>query len=165
MVLNKQKDNFLLANMVKFIIYALQVDNLSIEKINDENKLPFFIDPSAGSGTFLIELMKIVTESVKKDQKNKLKQNNNVRNFFNDNFMPDDNENKWANEFIYGVENNFDLGTAIKVNMILNGDGNANIFSGDVRVTGCFLSIIMTNKMEFQFLKKMKKIRIIKTNL
>ncbi len=123
-------------NIVKFIIYALQVDNLSIEKINDENKLPFFIDPSAGSGTFLIELMKIVTESVKKDQKNKLKQNNNVRNFFNDNFMPDDNENKWANEFIYGVENNFDLGTAIKVNMILNGDGNANIFSGDGKGDG-----------------------------
>ena len=114
----------------------MQVDNLSIEKINDENKLPFFIDPSAGSGTFLIELMKIITESVKKDQKNKLKQNNNVRNFFNDNFMPDDNENKWANEFIYGVENNFDLGTAIKVNMILNGDGNANIFSGDGKGDG-----------------------------
>ena len=123
-------------NIVKFIIYALQVDNLSIEKINDENKLPYFIDPSAGSGTFLIELMKIVTQTVKNNQKNNLKQNNNIRNFYNDNFMPDDNENKWANQFIYGVENNFDLGTAIKVNMILNGDGNANIFSGDGKGDG-----------------------------
>jgi len=123
-------------NIVRFIIYALKVDDLSIEKINNENKLPYFIDPSAGSGTFLIELMKIVTETVKKNQKDKLKQNNNVKNFFNKNFMPDDNENKWANEFIYGIENNFDLGTAIKVNMILNGDGNANIFSGDGKGDG-----------------------------
>ncbi len=123
-------------NIVKFIIYALQVDNLSIEKINNENKLPYFIDPSAGSGTFLIELMKIVTKTVKIKQKDNLKQNNNIRNFYNDNFMPDDNENKWANQFIYGIENNFDLGTAIKVNMILNGDGNANIFSGDGKGDG-----------------------------
>ena len=65
--------------------------------------------------------------------------------------MPDDNENKWANEFIYGVENNFDLGTAIKVNMILNGDGNANIFSGDGKGDGLLPFNNYDKQNEFQF--------------
>ena len=45
--------------------------------------------------------------------------------------MPDHRENKWASNFIYGVEINFNLGTASKVNMILHGDGSTNIFVKD----------------------------------
>ena len=45
-------------------------------------------------------------------------------------FYPDNRENKWAREYIYGSELNFNLGTATKVNMILHGDGSTNIFVG-----------------------------------
>ena len=45
--------------------------------------------------------------------------------------MPDYAENKWAREYLYGSEINFDFGTASKVNMILHGDGSTNIFVKD----------------------------------
>ena len=34
-------------------------------------------------------------------------------------------------DYIYGIEHNFNLGTASKVNMILHGDGSTNIFVKD----------------------------------
>ena len=46
-------------------------------------------------------------------------------------FTPDYRENRWAREFVYGADINFDLGTAAKVNMILHGDGSTNIFVKD----------------------------------
>ena len=33
---------------------------------------------------------------------------------------------RWAKEFLFGVENNYDLGLAAKVNMVLHGDGSMN---------------------------------------
>jgi len=46
-------------------------------------------------------------------------------------FYPDHRENRWAKDYIYGAEINFNLGTATKVNMILHGDGSTNIFVKD----------------------------------
>ena len=34
--------------------------------------------------------------------------------------------NAWAREYIFGIENNYDLGLAAKVNMVLHGDGSMN---------------------------------------
>src|SRR5436190_14034707 len=34
--------------------------------------------------------------------------------------------NIWAREFLFGIENNYDLGLAAKVNMVLHGDGSMN---------------------------------------
>lgn len=115
-------------NVVKFLIYALQVDTLSIDLLKNQRELPKIIDPSSGSGTFLIEAMKIITKEVKYKQKNKIGTSRQVNERFDELFMPDSRENKWARDFIYGVEHNFDLGTSVKVNMILHGDGSSNIF-------------------------------------
>ena len=51
-------------------------------------------------------------------------------------FYPNHRENKWAREYIYGSELNFNLGTATKVNMILHGDGATNIFVGTQKGDG-----------------------------
>jgi type I restriction enzyme M protein len=117
--------------IVKFILYALQLDKLAIDKLNNDRELPLIIDPSAGSGTFLIEAMKLITKEVKYKQKHKVKSSRQITRRFEELFMPDHNENKWAREYLYGCEINFDLGTASKVNMILHGDGSANIFVQD----------------------------------
>lgn len=117
--------------IVKFLCYGLQIDTLSIEKLNQWGSLPFIIDPSVGSGTFLIEAMKIITKEVKYKQKNKVKSSFQVKGWFETLFLPDYKENKWAREYLYGTEINFDLGTASKVNMILHGDGASNIFVQD----------------------------------
>lgn len=118
-------------NIVNFLLYALQLDNLAIDKLNKDKELPLIIDPSAGSGTYLVEAMKLITKEVKYKQFNKLKKSTDVKWRFEALFMPDYAENKWAKEYLYGSEINFDLGTASKVNMILHGDGSTNIFVKD----------------------------------
>lgn len=107
-----------------------------IEKINGASpQLPYIIDPSCGSGTFLIDAMKIITQSVLYTNRNRLKKSKLVESYVQEFFQPSSQNknihNRWAREFIYGVEDNEDLAMATKVNMILHGDGNANIEKGD----------------------------------
>jgi len=114
----------------------LQIDKLAIERINKNNEAPYLIDPSAGSGSFLIEYMKFITNAVKYRFRNKIEDSKNTQAFLQKNFYPDELENMWAEKFIYGSEINPNLGTSIKVNMILHGDGSANIFVGSSKGDG-----------------------------
>lgn len=75
--------------------------------------------------------MRFITQNVKYRFKEKLAKNRDVKDKFDEWFMPDHRENKWAKDYIYGIEHNFNLGTASKVNMILHGDGSTNIFVKD----------------------------------
>ena len=118
-------------NIVRFILWGLQLDKLAINRVNNDLEIPYMIDPSAGSGTFLIEYMKFITDNLKRRFKDKLHETRDVEDKYNQWFMPDHRENKWAKDYIYGVEINFNLGTATKVNMILHGDGSTNIFVKD----------------------------------
>lgn len=118
-------------NIVRFILWGLKLDELVINKINNDCDLPYMIDPSAGSGTFLIEYMKFVTEVVKRRFKNSIRLTRDVEDKLQKWFYPDHRENRWAETYIYGIEHNFNLGTATKVNMILHGDGSSNIFVKD----------------------------------
>lgn len=118
-------------NIVKFLLWGLQLDKLAIDRVNNDLEIPYLIDPSAGSGTFLIEYMKFITENLKRRFHDKLHETRDVEDKFHQWFIPDHRENKWAKDYIYGIETNFDLGTATKVNMILHGDGSTNIFVKD----------------------------------
>ncbi|MBU2504039.1 MAG: N-6 DNA methylase [Nanoarchaeota archaeon] len=118
-------------NIVRFMLWGLQLDKLAIERVNRDLEIPYLIDPAAGSGTFLIEYMKFITNNLKRRFKNKLANKRDVEDKFHQWFLPDHRENKWAEKFIYGVEINFNLGTATKVNMILHGDGSTNVFVKD----------------------------------
>ncbi len=118
-------------HIVKFLIWGLQLDKLAIERVNNDFEIPYLIDPAAGSGTFLIEYMKFITKNLKYKFKDKLATKRAVEDKFNEWFMPNHRENKWAREYIYGIEMNFNLGTATKVNMILHGDGSTNVFVKD----------------------------------
>jgi len=118
-------------HIVKFLIWGLQLDKLAIKRVNNDLEIPYLIDPAAGSGTFLIEYMKFITKNLKYRFKNKLATKRAVEDKFNEWFIPNHRENKWAREYIYGIEMNFNLGTATKVNMILHGDGSTNVFVKD----------------------------------
>ncbi|KKP38376.1 MAG: type II restriction-modification enzyme [Candidatus Peregrinibacteria bacterium GW2011_GWF2_33_10] len=118
-------------NIVKFLLWGLQIDKLAIERVNKDLEIPYLIDPSAGSGTFLIEYMKFVTENLKRRFRDKIDDSRDMEEKFDKWFYPDHRENKWAEEYIWGTEINFNLGTATKVNMILHGDGSSNIFVKD----------------------------------
>lgn len=118
-------------NVVNFLLYALQLDNLALDRLNNDRELPLVIDPSAGSGTYMVEAMKLITKEVKYKQKDKIKSSRQIKQKVEDLFYPDHNENKWAKDYLYALEINSDLGTASKVNMILHGDGSTNIFIKD----------------------------------
>ena len=118
-------------NVVKFLLWGLQLDKLAIDRVNNDLEIPYLIDPSAGSGTFLIEYMKFITKNLKYRFKKDLDDTRDIDDNYHQWFMPDNKENKWAKDYIYGSEINFNLGTATKVNMILHGDGSTNIFVKD----------------------------------
>lgn len=125
-------------NIVRFMLYALQADKLAVQRIKDDKEIPYMIDPSAGSGTFLIEYMKFITENIKYRNQGSHGYNADIGTaravkdkIFSDWFYPDNREKRWAQTYIYGSEINFNLGTATKVNMILHGDGSTNIFVKD----------------------------------
>ena len=119
-------------NIVRFMLWSVQTDKLAIKKIKEYKEIPYMIDPSAGSGTFLIEYMKFITENMKYRFRNELGSARAVKDKIeSDWFYPDNRENKWAQTYIYASESNFNLGTATKVNMILHGDGSTNIFVKD----------------------------------
>jgi len=109
----------------------LQLDKLAIKRVNEDLEIPYLIDPSAGSGTFLIESMKFITENLKRRFKDDLDETRDIEDLFHQWFMPNHRENKWAKHYIYGIEINFNLGTSTKVNMILHGDGSTNVFVKD----------------------------------
>ena len=115
-------------NIVKFIIWWLQLDRLAIKRINSDWEIPYLIDPSAWSGTFLIEYMKFITKNIKDNPK--ITQNQKTLLKMKD-WFPDYKENHWAKDYIYWIELNPDLWKATKVNMILHGDGSTNIFVKD----------------------------------
>ena len=118
-------------NIVRFLLWGLQLDKLAVTRVNRDLEIPYLIDPSAGSGTFLIEYMKFITKNLKYRFKDKLDETRDIEDNYHQWFMPDHRENKWAKDYIYGSEINFNLGTATKVNMILHGDGSNNIFVKD----------------------------------
>ena len=118
---------FTTTNIVDFLIYAMKVDELAVERFEKNYTLPYIIDPSTGSGTFLIEAMKIITKEFSKHdfkltntKKAKLKK-----------LFPEDKPNDWAEEYIYGIDNSYSLTVSTKVNMILHGDGSSNTFKDD----------------------------------
>jgi len=120
--------------VVNFILYAMHLDTYAIDRLNNDRELPFIIDPSAGSATYLVEAMKVITKELKYKQREKLKANRQTKDLIEDLFGKDSEkhkDNKWAKEYIYGADINFDLGIASKVNMILHGDGSTNIFVKD----------------------------------
>ena len=88
-------------------------------------RLPYIIDPSAGSGTFLIESMKAVTKQLSSLTGTNLPRRQRE---FAQLWFGETSPNYWARDYIYGIEPNADLGLATKVNMILHGDGSTNIF-------------------------------------
>jgi type I restriction enzyme M protein len=118
-------------NVVRFMLWALQVDKLAIKRIRADKEIPYMIDPSAGSGTFLLEYMKFITQNIKNRFRSQLGNSRTIIDKLDTWFLPDNHEHKWAKDYIYANEINFNLGTAIKVNMILHGDGSTNIFVKD----------------------------------
>ncbi|MCR4423867.1 MAG: N-6 DNA methylase [candidate division WOR-3 bacterium] len=118
-------------NIVDFILYALKLDELTLDLINNETRLPYIIDPACGSGTFLIHAMKLIDRVKEEAERDgKIKRDYATQEFLDKNFQRL-RKNAWADEYIYGIEINSDLAMASKVNMVGHGDGSAHIEAAD----------------------------------
>lgn len=122
-------------NIVLFILSALDVDLLVKNKLKnpDEDiryRLPFIIDPSCGTGTFLVHYMHYVQKFIEKNQKKITSGDADVTDFI-EREMLDKNSYKWVKEYVYGIDNEPVLATACQINLILHGDGSTNIYNAD----------------------------------
>ena len=121
------------SNLAQFMIEAIDLEGLTVNtwvhSTHPDNRLPYVIDPACGSGTFLIHAMPIITDTVKKHEKEL------VCDFESQQFysarMSDAMPNYWAENFIYGFDPKFIMAITAKVNMVLHGDGSAHIFKYD----------------------------------
>ncbi len=122
-------------NIVLFILAVLEVENLVTEKLRnpDEDvryRLPFVIDPSCGTGTFLVHYMKYVQKYVVEKDKSISAGDDDVTDFIKSN-MSGSNPYKWVIDYVYGIDDEQVLATACQINMILHGDGSTNIYGTD----------------------------------
>jgi len=122
-------------NIVLFILSALEVDELVKNKLKnpDEDiryRLPFIIDPSCGTGTFLIHYMHYVQKFVENNKRKITSGDADVADFI-EREMLEKNAYKWVKEYVYGVDNEPVLATACQINLILHGDGSTNIYNTD----------------------------------
>ncbi len=117
--------------IVRFINGLISPDELTLKLLKNDTRprLPYVIDPSCGSGTFLIEIMKLITSRLTSTKQ--LHLNKAANEIYGSCFRHPTKPNIWAEDYLYGIEPRPDLGLASKVNMILHGDGNMNIFIED----------------------------------
>lgn len=122
-------------NIVLFILAVLDVENLVSEKLRspDEDsryRLPFVIDPSCGTGTFLLHYMKFVQKFVDENKSSIAMGDDDIADFI-DRQMSGNSAYKWVIDYVYGIDNEQVLATACQINMILHGDGSTNIYGTD----------------------------------
>ena len=122
-------------NIVQFILSVLEVDKLITEKLRnpDEDnryRLPFVIDPSCGTGTFLVHYMKYVQKFIEENGVSISAGDNDIADFINRQMLYT-NAYKWVIDYVYGIDNEQVLAAACQINMILHGDGSTNIYGTD----------------------------------
>ena len=119
-------------NLVRFALLMADVAGSARRSFLTERdaqgrpRLPYLIDPSAGSGSFLVEAMRQVTAALV-ESRDGARLTARQREFSQIHFG-NDTPTHWAREYIYGIDANPDLGLACKVSLILHGDGSTNVF-------------------------------------
>jgi type I restriction enzyme M protein len=121
------------ANLVYFMLEAIDLAGLTVETWKKAtypgNRLPYVIDPSCGSGSFLLRAMQIITSTIR-NQKEDLVTDLESEKYFSTR-MSDMIPNSWADTFIYGMDPKFVMAITARVNMVLHGDGSSHIFKQD----------------------------------
>jgi len=117
-------------NLVRMIIYGLELDNLTKDIVKNEKRLPYIIDPSIGSGTFLTESMQVITETVVSNAK-ELSVTESIKKLIKEEFDLEKMRHPWAKQYLYGIDLHPHLALTTKVNMIMHGDGHIHIFAED----------------------------------
>lgn len=121
------------ANLVWFILEAIDLGQLTQDKwraaTHPNDRLPYVIDPSCGSGTFLLRAMQMISSAIR-DNRFSLVQTQDDDRYFQSH-LSDNNPNEWAKDYLYGCDPKFVMAVTAKVNMVLHGDGSAHVYKWD----------------------------------
>lgn len=102
-------------NIVDFIIHALDLENLFASRKEKGNELPLILDPSCGSGTFLMRVMKAIEHFKCESAENGTERN----------------RSSFMGRNLFGMDFNEDLATATKVNLVMHRGEFASIEAND----------------------------------
>ena len=120
-------------NIARFMVEAVALRELTMSKwkkaSHPNQRLPYVMDPSCGSGTFLLHSMQAITETIR-GNKGKLVKTHEDRAYFNTH-LGDEAPNLWAKDYLYGFDHKFIMSLTAQVNMVLHGDGVTHIFKED----------------------------------
>ena len=121
------------ANLVWFMLEALDLTQLTQQvwghATHPNNRMPYVIDPSCGSGTFLLRAMQMMSSTIR-DNRAALVQTQDDETYFEAHFSHQ-TPNGWAKDFLYGCDPKFVMAITAQVNMVLHGDGSAHIYKWD----------------------------------
>lgn len=167
-------------NIVLFILSVLEVDVVVKNRLrspSEDNRyrLPFVIDPSCGTGTFLVHYMHYVQKYINENHKTISGGDEDVKDFL-DRHVLDKHAYKWVIDYVYGIDNEAIIATACQINLILHGDGSTNIYNAnglanfakyaENEVTGAvnILSSKITNPTQFYSKETLNKFDFIISN-
>lgn len=122
-------------NIVLFILAVLDVENMVCQKLRypDEDtryRLPFIIDPSCGTGTFLVYYMNYVQKYIDENLYDIANGDDDVLSFIKRETQGE-NKYKWVKDFVFGLDVEPIIASACQINQILHGDGSTNIYCAD----------------------------------
>jgi type I restriction enzyme M protein len=145
-------------NLACFMVAVLDIPGLArkyagTSSRHTNERFPYIIDPSCGSGTFLLATMRMVTSHLRA-QAAQLTRNADTREVVQ-RWLPEYAPNTWAAEFLYGIDKRQDLAMSTMVNMVLHQDGHTHIYRDD---TLSPLEEIATRHQEEKFRTKSIKL-------
>ena len=121
------------ANLVWFMLEAIDLKQLTKDTwrqaTHPNNRMPYVVDPSCGSGTFLLRAMQMMSSAIRDDRAELVATQDDERYY--QSHLSDLNPNEWAKDFLYGSDPKFVMAITAKVNMVLHGDGSAHIYPWD----------------------------------
>jgi type I restriction enzyme M protein len=120
-------------NLAVFMLKVLNIEGLAVARVRSRaiysDRLPYIIDPSCGSGTFLLAAMRLITDGIS-TKRSEIERSEDVKEFLKEKF-PTDHPNSWAKDFLFGIDDSELLAMSTKVNMVLHRDGNMHIYRAD----------------------------------
>lgn len=118
------------ANIADFVARALDIEEMAVERALRGEAPPVVIDPSAGSGTFLVKAMERIFAGLMGLAESPADKLSNRTWEVLGKVINLPRRHAWAGDHCYGLEINSDLGLAAQINMLLHADGSSSIFIG-----------------------------------
>lgn len=136
--------------IANFIVNSIPFEKMIEDKVNndDEKFLPYMIDYACGAGHFITEFMHRIEPILNKYKQSDFKTKLQIQNYK----QWAQNQYAWAKEFVYGIEKDYRLTKTSKIACFLNGDGDANIITGNG--LDSFDSDIFENTILYENLKE-----------